>query len=58
MLQLALEGVDEDDDVLGGAKQDELSVRAEFHLLDLGRPLLVIDGEDGERALLVILRVE
>ena len=58
MLQLALKRVNEHDNVLRGTKQDELTVRAELHLLDLGRPVLVINRKDGKGSLLVILRIE
>ena len=45
VLELTFEGVDEDDDVLRGAKQNELTVRAELQLLHFCGPVLVVDRE-------------
>ena len=58
VFKLALERVNQHDDVLRRAQQDELPVRTELHLLDLGGPVLIVDREDREGALLVVLCVE
>lgn len=58
MFEFALERVNQHDDVLCRAQQDELAVRAELHLLDLCGPILIVDREDREGALFVVLCVE
>ena len=35
-----------------------MAIWTELHLLDFGGPILIIDREDGERPLLVVLRIE
>ena len=58
VFEFALERVNQHDDVLCRAQQDELAIGAELHLLDLCGPVLIVDREDREGTLLVVLCVE